>query len=86
MEGQFALGSFGAIQTKQQNIGDKLRNNSLSGIGNSADKIADYYIKQAENMSPILLIPGGTKVDVLFTKGVYLGSSDIVKKINNEMR
>jgi hypothetical protein len=85
-EGQFALGAFGPIQTKQDNIGDKLRNNSLSGIGNSAEKIADYYIKQAENMSPILVIPGGTKVDVLFTKGVYLGSVDIVKKINNEMR
>ncbi len=85
-EGQFALGALGSLQTQRQNTGDKLRNNSLSGMGNSAEKIADYYIKQAENMSPILLIPGGTQVDVVFTKGIYLGSVDVIQKISNEAR
>lgn len=85
-EGDLSITAFGAMNRKSKNTYDNFKDNSLKGMGNAAEKIADYYIKQAENMSPILQIPGGTKVDVVFTKGVYLGSKDVVQKINSEKR
>lgn len=85
-EGDLSITPFGAINKKSKSSYDNFRENSLKGAGNAAEKIADYYIKQAENMSPVLQIPGGTKVDVVFTKGAYLGSRDIVKRINSEKR
>jgi len=85
-ESSLAISPFGALGGDKINGLDKLKNNSLTGAGNAAEKIAQYYIKKAENMSPILQIPGGTKVDVLFTKGVHLGSSDIVERIVQEKK
>lgn len=85
-EGQFTLSSVGAVNTTKQGFDGRLKDNTLSGIGTAAEKIADYYIKQAENMSPVLLVPGGTRVDIVFTKGVYLGSSDVVKKIEQDRK
>lgn len=85
-EGQFTLSSVGAVNTTKQGFDGRLKDNALSGMGTAAEKIADYYIKQAENMSPVLLVPGGTRVDIVFTKGVYLGSSDIVKKIDQDRK
>lgn len=85
-EGDLSVTPFGTINQKEKNIHKNLRDNSLKGAGNAAEKIADYYIKQAEKMSPILQIPGGTKIDVVFTKGVYLGTRDVVKKIDLEKR
>lgn len=74
------------LQTADRKIEKKLMDNSMKGASSAAEKIADYYIKQAENMSPILMIPGGTKVDVVFTRGVLLGSNDIRSKILKERR
>ncbi|MGV2432073.1 MAG UNVERIFIED_CONTAM: TraB/VirB10 family protein [Rickettsiaceae bacterium] len=85
-EGDIVIGAFGTARGKEQKMEDKLRGNSMSGFGNAAEKIADYYIKKAERMSPILFVPGGTKVDVVFTKGTHLGALDITKKIHNEKR
>lgn len=85
-EGQFTISSLGAVNTANPGIGSRLKDNTLTGMGNAAEKIADYYIKQAENMSPVLLIPGGTRVDVVFTKGVYLGSTNIVQTIEKERK
>lgn len=67
--------------TKQYGAGQMLQEGALSGASSAAEKIADYYIKQAEAMSPVLLIPGGTKVDVVFTKGVYFGALDVQEKL-----
>jgi hypothetical protein len=83
---QFALTSMGAISTKQPPFGERLKDNSLAGLGNAGEKIADYYLRQAESMSPVLQIPAGSKVDVVFTKGVYLGSLDVKEHLNKDRR
>jgi conjugal transfer pilus assembly protein TraB len=77
----FALTSFGAVNTKQKGVGEVAKEGALDGVASAGEKLADYYIKQAESMSPILLIAGGVKVDVVFTKGVYLGALDVQEKI-----
>jgi conjugal transfer pilus assembly protein TraB len=80
-QGQFALTGLGAVQTQKQGVADSLKGGTLSGASNAAEKIADYYLKQAEAMSPVLLIAGGTKVDIVFTKGVTLGTGDVKERI-----
>lgn len=67
--------------TVKRDFNERVKDNSMAGAGKAAEKIADYYIKQAENMSPVLLIAGGRRVDIVFTKGVHLGSSGVVKEI-----
>ena len=80
-QGQFALTSLGAVSTQKQGMSDTLKNSAFTGSSNAAEKIADYYLKQAESMSPVLLIAGGAKVDIVFTKGVTLGTGDVKEKI-----
>jgi hypothetical protein len=85
-ETEMSINPFSSFKNSDKKIEKKLFDNSVQGASSAAERIADYYIKQAENMSPILMIPGGTKVDVVFTRGVLLGSNDIQKKIVNERR
>lgn len=77
----YNITGLGAVSTKSKGAAELLQSGGLSGISNAGEKIAEYYIKQAESMSPVLLISGGTKVDVVFTKGVYLNSVDVKEKI-----
>ena len=78
---QMIITSFGAGSTKKKGMGDMLQEGGFAGASNAAEKIADYYIKQAEAMSPVLLVSGGTRVDIVFTKGVYLSALDVQEKL-----
>jgi hypothetical protein len=78
---QMIITSFGSGSTKKKGMGDMLQEGGFAGASNAAEKIADYYIKQAEAMSPVLLVSGGTKVDIVFTKGVYLSALDVQEKL-----
>lgn len=77
----YNITSFGSVSTKKKNMGDIAKGGAMTGITTAAEKLADYHIKLAENISPVILIPGGTKVDVMFTKGVYIGSKNIKEKL-----
>ena len=78
---QMIITSFGAGSTNKKGAGDMFKEGAFAGASNAAEKIADYYIKQAESMSPVLLVSGGTKVDIVFTKGVYLSALDVQEKL-----
>ena len=78
---QLSITSFGGINTQKKGMGAMMQEGSLNGASNAAEKLADYYIKQAEAMSPVLMVSGGVKVDVVFTKGVYLGALDVQEKL-----
>lgn len=83
---QFTFTGAGAINTKQPPFKDRLKDSTLGGMGTAGEKIADYYLRQAENMSPVLQIPAGSRVDVVFTKGVYLGSMNVRRSIEQDRR
>lgn len=83
---QFAITGLGAIATQKRDAGDMLKSSALGGVSSAAEKIADYYLKQAESMSPILQVPGGVKVNLSFTKGVIFGTTDIRDKVANARR
>ena len=80
---QVIISSFGTANTQKKGMGDMLKEGGFAGASNAAEKIADYYIKQAESMSPVLLVSGGTKVDIVFTKGVYLSALDVQEKLEH---
>lgn len=75
------LTSLGAVNTKRQGFKDLAGQGLLNGGSNAGEKIADYYLRLAEQMSPVLTVPGGVKVDVIFTKGFFLGEVGMQQKI-----
>jgi hypothetical protein len=78
------LSSLGIVSTKKKSAKDMAMGSLASGAGTAAEKLADYHIKLAENISPVILIPGGTKVDVMFTKSVEIGATDTRTRIKED--
>ena len=78
------LTAFGGISTKSKGAKEMLGEGLLGGASTAAEKLADYHIKLAENISPVILVPGGTKVDIVFTKSLQIGSFDIEEVIKSE--
>lgn len=50
-----------------------------SGVGRALDRLAQYYIKLAEQTFPIVEIDAGREVDVVITKGVRIDAPVIAK-------
>ena len=67
---------FGAISIKKKGAVHMAQEGLLGGTGTAAEKLADYHIKLAENISSVILVLGGTKVDVMFTRSVQIGEMD----------
>jgi conjugal transfer pilus assembly protein TraB len=79
-----SLTSFGGVSTKSKGAKEMIGEGLLGGASTAAEKLANYHIKLAENISPVILVPGGTKVDIVFTKSVQIGSFDVEEMINSQ--
>lgn len=42
------------------------------GAASAADRLAEYYIKRAEQYQPVVSLYAGTNVEVVFMEGVSL--------------
>ena len=62
-----------------------LKSGAYSGIGNALEKYADYYIKRAEQLQPVLMVQAGRKVNMVFTEGTKFGDTT-VKQVIAEAR
>jgi len=47
-----------------------------SGVGKALDRLAQYYIKLAEQTFPIIEVDAGREIDVVLTKGVRIEGSE----------
>jgi len=47
-----------------------------SGVGKALNKLADFYIKQAEKLYPVIEVDAGRYADVIINKGVKLPQWD----------
>jgi conjugal transfer pilus assembly protein TraB len=47
-----------------------LEQGASKGIGNAMEKYADFYIKRAEQLQPVIKIDGGRRVTAVFTESV----------------
>jgi len=48
---------------------DILKGGAGKGVGNAMEKMADFYIKRAEQLQPVIEIEPGRRVDVVFKAG-----------------
>jgi len=53
---------------------DFIRGNGNAGVSNAFDKLADYYIKRAEQLQPVVIINAGRVVNIVFSKGAQYGT------------
>lgn len=65
----------------QQSFKEKMKDGFTSGASSSMDRLSKYYIDRAESLQPIVQVGAGRKVDVIFTEGVFFGSSELKKAI-----
>jgi conjugal transfer pilus assembly protein TraB len=66
----FPVSPFG--QTNAMNSKQALQGAAASGAGSALDKLADFSIKRAEQMQPVIMVASGRIVDVVFKAGVDL--------------
>lgn len=63
---------------------DMFRTSAMQGGTTALGKMADYYIKRAEQLQPTIQIAAGRVVDVIFTKTIKIGEKDLKKKLEKE--
>lgn len=61
------FGQTDALETR-----DALTGAGAAGAGNALDKLAEFSIKRAEQMQPVILVSSGRVVDIAFRTGVDL--------------
>jgi conjugal transfer pilus assembly protein TraB len=71
----FPMSPFG--QTNALKSGQALQSSAGQGASNALDKLAEFSIKRAESMQPVIVINPGRVVDVVFKKGFDL-NGDVV--------
>lgn len=65
-----SISPLGSVETIKN--GDALAYGGASGVGNAMELYARYNIKRAEQYQPVIEIPAGTQINVVFNRGFYL--------------
>jgi len=79
----------GLAQNDPLNTGEIFKQSAANGMGGALDKYADFYIKRAEQMQPVIQVAAGRKVDLVFTQGVDFSESalrQVLSKTNDQKR
>lgn len=61
---------------------DSLKAGVYSGTSNALEKLADFAIKRAESMSPVIVVASGRVIDVVFRKGFDLRKNKEADKVD----
>ncbi len=62
----------GGVATQTPNIRDIAGQGVGKGLQSSADRLADYLIKRAEQYQPVITMSAGIEVELVFNDGVYI--------------
>ncbi len=62
---------------------DMLKQGAVDGAGNAFDMLADYYIRRAEQVQPVLQVNAGRVVDITFTHGTSIGDLQVKEQIKS---
>ncbi len=79
----------GLAQTNPLNNEAIIKSGVAKGTSNALEKYADFYIKRAEQLQPVIQVAAGRPVDIVFSQGLAFGDSAIrhaVGKINDQKR
>lgn len=74
----------GLAQFSPQKGAKMLEQGASKGIGNAVEKYADFIIKRAEQLQPVIKIDGGRKVTIVFTESVK-ASAVHMKKVRRKL-
>ncbi|MDR1235387.1 MAG: TraB/VirB10 family protein [Holosporaceae bacterium] len=74
----------GLAQFSPQKGSKMLEQGASKGIGNAVEKYADFIIKRAEQMQPVIKIDGGRKLTIVFTESVK-ASAVHMKKVRRNL-
>jgi conjugal transfer pilus assembly protein TraB len=62
---------------------------AANGFSSALNKYADFFIKRAEQLQPVLQVAAGRQVEVVFTEGTRFGETSVkksIEKIRNRSR
>lgn len=62
----------GTLTTPELNSGDLATGSIGSGVSGAAGQLADYYIKRAEQYQPVIEMPTGINVELVFLSGFQI--------------
>ncbi|MCL1961837.1 MAG: TraB/VirB10 family protein, partial [Desulfovibrionaceae bacterium] len=69
----YSTSALGSVATSSGS--DALRAGLGTGVGRALDRLAQYYIRLAENTFPVIEIDAGREIDVVITKGARIDTS-----------
>ena len=79
----------GLAQTNPLSNGELLKHGASKGASGALERYADFYIKRAEQMQPVIQVQAGRLVDIVFTQGTPFGDSAVrgaLVKVNDQQR
>ena len=62
-------------------MGETFASGMASGTSSALDRLSQYYIDRAEQLQPVIQIPSGQVVDIVFTEGTFIGSQIVKSEI-----
>ncbi len=72
------------VTTGQQQITDIIKGGIGQGLDNAGSKVSDYLVKRAEQYQPVVVMQAGTRVELVFIKGVPLNPDGAIKTVKRE--
>ncbi len=59
-----------------------LSSGAATGVSGALDRYAEFFIKRAEQLQPVLQIAAGRGVDIVFTQGTQFGDTSVRKSLS----
>jgi conjugal transfer pilus assembly protein TraB len=75
----FPVSPFG--QTNALSAQQMLSGGAANGASGALDKYAEFFIKRAEQLQPVLQVAAGRSVDIVFTQGTEFGETTVRKSL-----
>ena len=72
------------LATQRPEASDILNSSIGSGITSSTNRLSDYLIQRAEQYQPVISVPAGLEVEVVFNEGFYIEGRNEQTGVRNE--
>lgn len=76
----YPISPFG--QTNALKPEQMLSSGAATGASTALDKYADFFIKRAEQLQPVLQVAAGRAVNIVFTQGTEFGETSVKKTLS----
>lgn len=74
----------GLAQTNPVTTLEMVKQSAASGTGGALDKYAEFYIKRAEQLQPVIQVAAGRRADIVFTQGTDFTDSVLRKTLSQK--